>query len=127
MKFDFNGEKSIYLQIADEIEDAIFIGVFSEETQIPSTTEISLNYKINPATVLKGINILVENGIIYKKRGIGMFVTEGAKVKIKQKMQNNFFEFYIAKVVSEANKLNLTKEELIKMIERGYLNEHNWN
>ena len=125
MKFDFNGEKSIYLQIADEIEDAIFIGVFSEETQIPSTTEISLNYKINPATVLKGINILVENGIIYKKRGIGMFVTEGAKVKIKQKMQNNFFEFYIAKVVSEANKLNLTKEELIKMIERGYLNEHN--
>ncbi|MDF2685245.1 MAG: transcriptional regulator, GntR family [Clostridia bacterium] len=125
MNFDFDTEKPIYLQIADEIEDAVFTGAFLEETQIPSTTEISLSYKINPATVLKGMNILVENNIIYKKRGIGMFVAEGAKIKIKQKRQKNFFDDYITKVVSEANKLNLTKDELIQMIERGFLNEHN--
>jgi DNA-binding transcriptional regulator YhcF (GntR family) len=125
MNFDFDAEKPIYLQIADEIEDAVFTGAFTEETQIPSTTEISINYKINPATVLKGMNILVENNIIYKKRGIGMFVAEGAKEKIKQKRQKNFFDDYITRLLSEANKLNLTKEELIQMIERGYLHEQN--
>jgi DNA-binding transcriptional regulator YhcF (GntR family) len=81
MKLDFNNDKPIYLQLSEGLEDAIIAGIYPEETQIPSTTEISVNYRINPATALKGINILVDNGIVYKKRGLGMFVANGAKEK----------------------------------------------
>ena len=77
---NFEDDRPIFMQIAEGIEDAILSGVFPEESQIPSTTEISVNYKINPATALKGINILVDDNVIYKKRGIGMFVV---KVQLK--------------------------------------------
>lgn len=117
---DFNSEKPIFIQVAEEIEDAILTGAFLEETQIPSTTEISVNYKINPATALKGMNLLVDEGIIYKKRGIGVFVTQGALEKIKIKRQQEFFEKYIEELIVEANKLGLSKAELINLIERGF-------
>ena len=81
MNLDFNSEKPIFVQVADGLEDAILTGAFEEGSQIPSITEISVTLKINPATALKGINILTENGIVYKKRGVGMFVAEGAKKK----------------------------------------------
>lgn len=58
----------IFMQVSEKLTDAIFTGAFAEETQIPSTTEISMTYKINPATVLKGMNLLVDQGLIYKKR-----------------------------------------------------------
>lgn len=120
MELDFNSEKPIFLQIADEIEEAILTGAFEEETQIPSTTEISVNYKINPATVLKGMNILVDSGIIYKKRGIGMFVSEGAVEKLTQKRKEQFYENFIKSLVNEANKLKMSKDEIIAMIERSF-------
>ena len=69
----------IYIQVAKGLEENIFIGLYKEGEQIPSTTEISIGYNLNPATVLKGVNLLVNEGIIYKKRGIGMFVSEGAR------------------------------------------------
>ncbi|MGI5891870.1 MAG: GntR family transcriptional regulator [Bacillota bacterium] len=124
MKLDFESEKPLYLQIAEEIEDAVFTGAFAEETQIPSTTEISVAFKINPATVLKGMNMLVDEGIIYKKRGVGMFVSAGALAKIKQKRQHQFFDCYVQKLVNEAHKLGFSKQELNKLIERGYENEY---
>lgn len=108
------------MQLAEGIEDAILSGAYGEETQIPSTTEISVNYKINPATALKGINMLVDNGIVYKKRGLGMFVTSGAKEKILDKRQITFFESYINTLISEAKKLSISKEDILKMIERGF-------
>ena len=80
MKLD--GDKPIFIQLAEGLEDFILSGAYQEETQIPSTTEISVVYKINPATALKGISILVEDEIVYKKRGLGMFVTKGAVGKI---------------------------------------------
>ncbi len=120
MNFDFNSEKPIYLQLAEEIEDAILSGAYEEETQIPSTTEISVGYKINPATALKGINRLVDDGIVYKKRGLGMFVSTGAKVKIHDKRKETFFETYIISLVSEAKKLEITKDDILKMLERGF-------
>jgi DNA-binding transcriptional regulator YhcF (GntR family) len=119
MNFDFNSERPIYLQIASELEDAIFTGVYPEETQIPSTTELSVSLQINPATVLKGMNILVDEGVIYKKRGLGMFVTEGAVEIIKNKRQSGFFENFILPLKAEAKKLGLTEKEIIELIERG--------
>ena len=91
MNLDFNSEKPIFVQVADGLEDAILTGAFEEGSQIPSITEISVTLKINPATALKGINILTENGIVYKKRGVGMFVAEGAKKKLTEKRRNLFF------------------------------------
>ncbi|MBE6839426.1 MAG: GntR family transcriptional regulator [Ruminococcus sp.] len=118
MLINANSDKPIFVQISEGIEDAIISGVFPEETQIPSTTEISAQYKINPATALKGINILVESGVIYKKRGVGMFVSQGATAKILSVRQKEFFDSYIKTLLGEAKKLNITKEEIIKMIER---------
>ncbi len=120
MNLDFNGEKPIYLQLSEEIEDAILSGAYQEEAQIPSTTEISVSYRINPATALKGINRLVDDGIVYKKRGLGMFVSKGAKEKILDTRKENFFEMYITSLVSEAKKLSITKEDILKMLERGF-------
>lgn len=120
MKIDFEDERPIFLQIAEQIEDGILSGAFQEETQIPSTTEISVNYKINPATALKGINLLVDGGIVYKKRGLGMFVSTGAVKMIRGKRKEEFFENYITKLAGEAKKLGLTQEEIVSMIERGF-------
>lgn len=120
MTFNFEGEKPIYIQLSEGIEDAILSGAFEEETQVPSTTEISVSYKINPATALKGINILVESGVLYKKRGVGMFVATGATQKILEQRQEAFFDAYIRSLLSEARKLQITKEDIIKMIERGF-------
>lgn len=116
---NFDGEKPIYIQMAEWIEENILTGVFPEETQIPSTTEISAMYRINPATALKGVNILVDKGIIYKKRGLGMFVSSGAEQKIRGERKQEFFEKYVKALVSEAQKLQISKNEIITMIEKG--------
>ena len=118
MELDFNGEKPIFQQIAEGLEDGILSGAFPEEGQIPSITEFSVLYKINPATALKGINLLVEEGVVYKKRGVGMFVAQGAHDKIIAKRKDAFYETYVTSLVREARALGLTKEELKAMIER---------
>lgn len=120
MKIDFNVDKPIYIQLAEGIEDAILSGAYEEETQIPSTTEISVNYKINPATALKGINLLVDEEIVYKKRGLGMFVSTNAKEKILDKRKITFLDAYITSLISEAKKLSISKDDIIKMLERGF-------
>ena len=108
-------EKSIYLQISEMIEDEILRDILKEEEQVPSTTELSKFYKINPATAAKGINLLVDKGILYKKRGIGMFVQEGAKSAIQKSRQESFYETYVTKIVREAKLIGISKEELSKM------------
>lgn len=120
MKMNFDDEKPVFLQIAEGMEDAILTGVFQEESQIPSTTELSVTYKINPATALKGINLLVDAGIVYKKRGVGMFVAEGAVRKLRQKRKDQFYENFVSRLVEEAKKLEITDVEIISMIERGF-------
>ena len=74
-----NLDKPIFIQIAEQLEDSIFTGTFPEETKIPSTNEISVLLNINPHTVLKGMNLLVDEEVIYKRRGLGMYVREGAR------------------------------------------------
>ena len=123
MNVNNNIDKPIFVQIAEQLEDSIFTGTFPEETKIPSTNEISALLNINPHTVLKGMNMLVDEEIIYKKRGLGMFVKEGAMEKIRQKRQGQFYEQYIATLVSEARKLKMSKEDIISLIERGYDDE----
>ena len=127
LNIDSRLDKPIFIQIAEQLEDAIFTGIYQEETKIPSTNEIAALLNINPHTVLKGMNLLVDDEIIYKKRGLGMFVKEGAVEKIRQKRQGQFYDQFIATLIEEANKLNMSKDEIIKLIERGYDNECNSN
>lgn len=119
LKLDFDSGKPIFIQIADEIEEAIFTGAFPEESQIPSTTEISTTLKINPATVLKGMNRLIDASIIYKKRGVGMFVSTGAVTKITKKRRSEFYSSYVESMLIEANKLGLSKKDILTYIEQG--------
>ena len=109
-------EKSIYLQIAEMIENDILRDIILEEERVPSTNEMAKLYSINPATAAKGINILVDEGILYKKRGIGMFVSEGAKEIIRNRRKNEFFDRFICSVIKEAKSLGISKEEIINMI-----------
>lgn len=118
---DFNDDRPIFIQIAEGIEDAILSGAFPEESQIPSITEFSVNYRINPATALKGITMLVDSGIVYKKRGLGMFVSKGAVEKLKNSRKEQFYDHYIKNMLEEAKRLQLTREDIILMIERGFI------
>jgi len=123
LQLNFQDERPIFIHLAEQIEDAILSGAFPEETQIPSTTEISVSYKINPATALKGINMLVDSGIVYKKRGVGMFVAAGSVKLLLEKRKKEFAKKYVDSLVKEAKRLNLTKEDIFSMIERGFENE----
>jgi DNA-binding transcriptional regulator YhcF (GntR family) len=84
-----NQEKSIYIQISEMIENDILRDVLLEDERVPSTNELAKLYAINPSTAAKGINILVDAGIL-KKRGIGMFVSDGAKEVIRTKRKARF-------------------------------------
>lgn len=120
MQLKFDSERPIFLQIAEGIEDAILSGAFEEESQIPSITEFSVTYRINPATALKGITMLVDAGILYKKRGLGMFVATGAREKLKTSRKEQFYGMFIESMLDEAKRLQLSKEDIILMIERGF-------
>lgn len=119
MQPEFNNDRPIYLQIADSIENDIIKDIIEEESQIPSTNQMAILYKINPATAGKGINMLVDQGILYKKRGIGMFVSTGAKRIIKEKRKSDFYEKYIASLLEEAENLDIGIDELVSMIRKG--------
>ena len=110
-------EKSIYIQIKEMIESDILRDILLEEERVPSTNELAKLYAINPATAAKGVNLLVDEGILYKKRGIGMFVAEGAKEQIMKKKKEHFYDDYIKSLMAEARNLGITKQELIAMIE----------
>lgn len=120
MDLRFEEERPIFIQLAEQLEDGILAGAFPEESQIPSTTEISVRFKMNPATALKGINILVEENIIYKKRGLGMFVSKGAVKVLREKRKSQFFERYVVSMASEARRLDISVDEVLEMIKRGY-------
>lgn len=115
-----NQEKSIYIQISEMIENDILRDVLLEDERVPSTNELAKLYAINPATAAKGINILVDAGILYKKRGIGMFVSDGAKEVIRTKRKAQFYENYVSEIVNEAKTLGITKDELIAGIEKNF-------
>lgn len=121
MKFDFASQIPIYQQVADQIEAGILQGSFVECTQIPSTTEISRAFKINPATVLKGMNVLVSQGIIEKRRGVGMFVLAGSKEKVHQKRKQQFLETEVKELIIEAKKLAITKADLLSLLEEEFI------
>ena len=112
-------DRPIFQQIAEQLEEGILSGAYPEESQVPSITEYSVQYRINPATALKGINLLVDAGLLYKKRGVGMFVSPGAREKLRQTRRERFYQDYVQRMVREARNLGLTDSELRTLLERG--------
>lgn len=108
--------RPLFIQIKEKIEDQIVNDQLLEGEQVPSTTQLSQFYKINHITVLKGINLLVDSGLIYKKRGVGMFVAEGAKEMLLRTRKSAFAEHYVVPMVQEADKLGLSMDELVQII-----------
>jgi DNA-binding transcriptional regulator YhcF (GntR family) len=119
MGFLMDDSRPIFMQIAERIENDIIEGRLPEESQVPSTNQFAAFYQINPATAAKGVNLLVDQGIIYKKRGIGMFVAAGTRVKLMEKRREQFYEEYVVTMVREAQKLGITVDQLTELIKRG--------
>ncbi|WP_264669107.1 GntR family transcriptional regulator [Arthrobacter sp. VKM Ac-2550] len=110
--------RPIFMQIAELIENDIVDGALAEEAQVPSTNEFAAFYRINPATAAKGVNRLVDEGILYKKRGIGMFVATGARALLLDRRREEFFRQYVQPLAREARKLGIGKEQLAQMLSR---------
>ena len=110
----------IYIRIVEGIKNAILDKVLNEEEQIPSTTHLSKEYNINVATVNKAINVLVDEGLVYKKRGIGMFVKEGALNTLIEERRKVFKERYIKASLIEAKKLNYTIDDLQTIVKEAF-------
>ncbi|MGO4784251.1 GntR family transcriptional regulator [Cryobacterium sp. W22_MBD10_FK3] len=108
--------RPIFQQIAERVENDILSGALSEEAQVPSTNEFAMYYRINPATAGKGVNLLVEQGILYKRRGIGMFVATGARDRITTRRRELFVLEYIAPMLAEAASLGITPDHLTQLM-----------
>ena len=110
--------RPIFVQIAEQIENDIISALMPEETQVPSINELAAFYRINPATALKGVSVLVDEGILYKKRGIGMFVAEGARARLVAKRRDQFSTQYVRPLIEEAAKLGISAEQLADLIRK---------
>jgi len=116
MKNAFHSNQPIYIQVRELIEDQIISKQLDEGDQAPSINQLVNYYKINHVTVSKGTNQLVEEGILYKKRGIGMFVSSGAREKLLKKRRESFVEEHIVTLMQEADKLEISIEDIITYI-----------
>ncbi|NLC34202.1 MAG: GntR family transcriptional regulator [Erysipelothrix sp.] len=125
MIIDNRSNEPIFMQIAYQIEEQIIAGKYLSDKQIPSTAELSELLTINPHTILKGMNILVDEGILYKKRGIGLFVEKDARLRIVNKRRDQFTNNTILEIVNEAKKLDISKDEILTLIERSFNDDQN--
>ena len=111
-----DGTKPIYQQISEWLETEILNGNFESDQKIYSQYQLAEIFNINPATAAKGLNILADEQILYKKRGLGMFVASNAKPMILNKRKNQTLKRLVSEIVTEAARLNVSKEELIELI-----------
>jgi GntR family transcriptional regulator len=109
--------KPIYVQIAEWLETEILSESIKKDEKVYSQYQLAEMLNINPATAAKGLNILADENIVYKKRGLGMFVSEDAKKKIMAKRRNQTLKSLVAELVREAEHLQVTEKELIEMIQ----------
>lgn len=109
--------RPLFVQIAEQIETSIVDGSLAEEAQVPSTNELAAFHRINPATAAKGVSRLVGDGVLYKRRGIGMFVATGARTLLLDRRREDFARQYLGPLLAEARKLGMDAEQVKKMID----------
>ena len=110
--------RPIFVQIAEQLESQIIDGSMREETQVPSINELAAFHRINPATALKGVTMLVDSGVLYKRRGIGMFVATGARERLLSARRDAFGDAYVRPLVAQARALGITGSQLAELIDR---------
>ena len=116
--------KPLFLQIAESVEDSILDGTLAEDAQAPSTNELAAFYRINPATAAKGVAMLTDKGVLYKRRGIGLFVAAGAKDLLLGERRSAFADRYIDPLLAEARTLGLDAADLaVLLTERAAITE----
>jgi DNA-binding transcriptional regulator YhcF (GntR family) len=106
----------LFVQIAEQLADDIGDGVLAEGARVPSTNELAAYYRINPATAAKGINVLVDEAVLEKRRGIGMFVASGAREQLRAGRRRRFAEQYVDPMVAEARRLGIDTDTLVSLI-----------
>ena len=111
--------KPLFVQIAEQVEASILDGSIAEETQAPSTNELAVFHRINPATAAKGVNMLVDKGVLYKRRGIGMFVAPGARELLLKERRSDFAERYVLPLLAEARRIGLGPEDVADLVRTG--------
>lgn len=116
----FNKESPVYIQLVNYLEDEILSGAIKRGERIYSQNELAKIFFINPATAAKSLTILVEGGILVKRRGLGMFVTDEALELIEKRRKSYGLKSKITELVIECKKLNITEEELLKQISSEY-------
>lgn len=112
----FTDEGPLFQQLADRLADDIASGTYAEETPVPSATDLALFFRMNPATVSKGVNLLVDLGVLYKKRGVGMFVASGARERLRQRRLGEFRAKYVEPLLAEARVLGIPEDDLQQLI-----------
>jgi DNA-binding transcriptional regulator YhcF (GntR family) len=115
----FDDRSPIYLQIADRIKDDVLSGTLKEDEQVMSTNQYAAFYQINPATAAKGFAQLVDEGVLYKKRGIGMFVTPDARDKLRKQRRERFFADVVDPMLTEARMIGVSVDEIKRHIDGG--------
>lgn len=115
-----DGTKPIYVQIAEWIENEILKGNFSYDEKVYSQYQLAEMFTINPATAAKGLKMLMEENILYKKRGLGMFVTKDAKQIISSKRKNETLIRLVRELVLEARRLHVSEDELIEIVRNAH-------
>ena len=108
--------RPLFLQIAESVEDSIIDGSLVEQDQAPSTNELAAFYRLNPATAAKGVNMLVDKGVLYKRRGIGMFVAPGARELLLAERRTAFADRFVEPLLVEARKLGLGPDDLARLL-----------
>ena len=113
-------DRPIFQQVADRICADVLEGAYPEETQVPSTNEFAAFYRINPATAGKGVNRLVDQGILYKRRGIGMFVASGARERLLERRRREFADRFVRPLVAEARVLRLPPGDVLATVRSAF-------
>jgi len=108
----------LFVQVAERLAAEIADGGLAEGERVPSTNELAAYYRINPATAAKGINMLAADGLLEKRRGIGMFVAGGARNRLLEDRRKRFAERHIDPLVAEASRLGIDADELIALIQK---------
>ncbi|KAA9089332.1 GntR family transcriptional regulator [Microbacterium radiodurans] len=108
--------RALFIQIAESVEDSIVDGSLAEDSRAPSTNELAAFYRINPATAAKGIAMLVDKGVLVKRRGIGMFVAPGARDQLRGERRAAFADRYIEPLIAEARTLGLSPDDLARLV-----------
>jgi GntR family transcriptional regulator len=106
----------LFAQVAERLAGEIAAGGLAEGERAPSTNELAAFYRINPATAAKGINVLADEGLLEKRRGIGMFVATGARARLLARRRAEFTERYVQPLLTEAARLGIDRDELIALI-----------